>query len=138
MNKFKMGDIFVYMFLAILALTGILGMRSMVAIQDRERVVIIIVNGEEHKRIALDPNMEPMRIEIDSWGGGYNVLYISYDDVHVIDADCRDRLCIKRGSIKYPGQTIICLPNRLVIKIIGEEKQLDIDDITSLEGKIYI
>lgn len=33
------------------------------------------------------------------------------------DADCGDKTCVKTGSIKETGQSIVCLPHRLVITI---------------------
>ena len=38
----------------------------------------------------------------------------------VKDADCPDKICEKRGEIWRKGQSIVCLPNRIVIKIAGK------------------
>ncbi|MFR4337598.1 MAG: NusG domain II-containing protein [Lachnospira pectinoschiza] len=35
------------------------------------------------------------------------------------DADCPDKLCVKTGMISKTGETIVCLPHRVVVEIIG-------------------
>ena len=35
------------------------------------------------------------------------------------DADCPDKLCVKTGRISKTGETIVCLPHRVVVEIIG-------------------
>ena len=41
------------------------------------------------------------------------------------DADCPDKVCVKTGKIKKPGQTIVCLPHRTVIEITGDNADID-------------
>ena len=33
------------------------------------------------------------------------------------EADCPDHLCMKQGEISHKGETIVCLPNRVVIEV---------------------
>ena len=40
-------------------------------------------------------------------------------------ADCPDHTCVKTGKIKYAGQSIICLPNK--VAIIVREKDSGVD-----------
>ena len=35
----------------------------------------------------------------------------------MIEADCPDQTCVKKHSIKYEGETIVCLPHKVVISI---------------------
>ena len=41
------------------------------------------------------------------------------------DADCPDKVCVKTGKIKSPGQTVVCLPHRVVIEITGDNADID-------------
>lgn len=54
-----------------------------------------------------------------------NHLIIQDGEVYLDDADCPDKLCVKQGSIKHAGESIICLPNRLVVKIVGSQNTGD-------------
>ena len=37
-----------------------------------------------------------------------------------LHSGCPDKICVKTGYIKYPGQSAVCLPNRVSIHITGE------------------
>ena len=41
--------------------------------------------------------------------------------VLVRDMSCPDRICEQTGAISRQGQVILCLPNRLCIRILSEE-----------------
>ena len=58
---------------------------------------------------------------------GYNLIEIGDEKVRVIEADCPDKLDVKQGYISKPGETIVCLPNRLIIEIKGENGENEID-----------
>ena len=42
--------------------------------------------------------------------------------VSVTESDCPDGICVSTGEIDGVGQTIVCLPEGVVIKITGESK----------------
>ncbi|MDD3244152.1 MAG: NusG domain II-containing protein [Eubacteriales bacterium] len=43
----------------------------------------------------------------------------------VCASDCPDQVCVRTGWISRPGQTAVCLPNRLVVRVSGGEEALD-------------
>lgn len=53
-------------------------------------------------------------------GGGKNIVEIKSGAVSVIAADCPDKICIRRGAIKNIGETIACVPHKLLIEIAGD------------------
>ena len=42
--------------------------------------------------------------------------------VRITDADCPDRLCVNYSWLTNSSGKIVCLPNKVVIKLIGESK----------------
>lgn len=52
--------------------------------------------------------------------GGTNAIVIEGARVYMIHSDCPDHTCERTGKIKYVGQSIICLPNKLSVTIVGE------------------
>ncbi len=52
---------------------------------------------------------------------GINTVVIENHQVYVRDADCPDKRCEKQGSISKPGETIICLPHKLIIEVSDGE-----------------
>lgn len=47
----------------------------------------------------------------------YNTVEISGCEVRVTEASCKNQVCVKHGSISHTGESIVCLPNRLVVRI---------------------
>ena len=35
------------------------------------------------------------------------------------EANCPDKLCVRQGRVRYSGQVITCLPNRLTVTVEG-------------------
>ncbi len=51
---------------------------------------------------------------------GTNVVTVKDGRIAVTEADCPDHYCMERGFCAG-GTQIVCLPNRLVIKFVGEQ-----------------
>ena len=52
--------------------------------------------------------------------GGTNVLIIKDGTARLVESHCPDRTCELTGRISYVGQTIVCLPNRLSVTVMGD------------------
>lgn len=48
------------------------------------------------------------------------VLQLKDNRIGVLETGCPDQICKKTGEISRPGQSIICLPNRVVVQITGQ------------------
>ena len=83
--------------------------------------VIVEQNGRETARYALSED-RTVRIEGQ---GGYNVLVIENGEAWLSEADCPNLLCVKTGKIRYAGQSIVCLPHKLAVRIVGGASALD-------------
>lgn len=60
-------------------------------------------------------------------GDHTNTLVIRGGEASVTAASCPDHVCVKRGAIRYDGETIVCLPNRLVVTVVnGGDSGMDI------------
>ncbi len=47
-----------------------------------------------------------------------NIIHIKDGFVYMESADCPDGLCIKQGQISNTNESIICLPNKLVVRLV--------------------
>ncbi len=86
--------------------------------------VVVTVDGEVYGTYPLDTDTE-IRIGDDEH---YNILVIKDGKAEITEASCPDKLCVKQGKAEYDGQSIICLPNKVVIEIRGGE-QSDYDAV---------
>lgn len=50
-----------------------------------------------------------------------NTLLIRNGKADMTEADCPDQICVKHEPISHAGETIICLPNRVVVTITSGE-----------------
>lgn len=58
--------------------------------------------------------------------GDSNQVEIVEGTVKMKEADCKDQLCVKQAAISRNKESIICLPNQVVVEIIsGEEADYD-------------
>ena len=51
--------------------------------------------------------------------GQTNTLVIENGGARMEAADCPDQICVNHGSIRYAGESIVCLPHKLVVSIEG-------------------
>lgn len=93
-------------------------------------VILIVVlsqkssaNGET-AAVRLDGNVilemalnEDMQVPIQS-KEGYNIVQVKEGTANVIEADCRDQICVQHAGISKKGETIVCLPHKLVVEIL--------------------
>ena len=83
-----------------------------------------VVIYKEGIRTEAYPLTGELELELVS-ANGSNHLVIRDGEAYLANADCPDRLCVHMGAIKYDGQTIVCLPHKLVVAIEGGEKETD-------------
>ena len=56
---------------------------------------------------------------------GTNKVRIESDGVYMENANCPDKLCVHQGRISKTGQSIICLPNKIIVEIVGKKPDVD-------------
>lgn len=89
--------------------------------------VIISVDGTEQKRYALTEEIEE---DIQGLEEGHVHLVIHNGVADVTDASCPDQLCVSQTKVSKAGETIVCLPNRIVIKVVSDE-EAPLDAVTN-------
>ena len=53
---------------------------------------------------------------------GRNRLVIRDGEARMEEADCPDKLCVHQGRISHTNESIVCLPHRISIRIVGEDE----------------
>lgn len=90
----------------------------------KNKYVEIEVKGKLYKKLPLDNSKrEQIKVVTDL---GENVIEIENSKVRIIDADCKDKICIKDGAISKPGSVLVCLPHKVVVQIKGENTESDV------------
>ncbi len=83
--------------------------------------VSVIIDGQKKYSFDLRDNK---REEIRQ-GDQINVLRIENGQVWIESANCANQLCVRHARIQSAGDTIVCLPHRLIVKIEGGETEVD-------------
>lgn len=82
--------------------------------------VVVAVNGFEIGKYSLAVDGQY------SLNDGSNILVIENGRAKMVDANCPDKLCVKEGWVKYTGQCITCLPNKLTVTVVGGDDSVEI------------
>lgn len=84
--------------------------------------VQIWVAGELMETLDLS---EDCTYQIQGVKEGTNVLVIQDGEAWMQEASCPDGLCVNMGTIKRNGQSIICLPNQVVVEVVDQADSLE-------------
>ena len=78
--------------------------------------VSILVDGDEIMRLSLLDDTE-YRVSFAENPDFINKIVVENRTVYVSEANCKDGICREHRAISKAGDTIICLPHRLVVVI---------------------
>lgn len=82
--------------------------------------VIVRVDGVEMARYSLS---DSGKYELN---GGTNILVIEDGVAYMLEADCPDHICVSQGKVRYAGQCITCLPNKLTVTVYGTDEGVEL------------
>lgn len=111
-------------FIAALVVSGVALLIGVLLFSKEGGQVVVTVSGNEVASFSLDENRTYL---IEGKDGGTNLLIIQDGKAHMESASCPDGLCINMGRIHAAGQSIICLPNEVVVSV--EKSQPSADDV---------
>lgn len=86
--------------------------------------VVATVDGKVALRRPLAMNAT---YEVPNGDGRVNIICVENGEVYMKEANCRDGLCIRQGRMKNTAKTIVCLPNKVVVSLEGDQAQTAVD-----------
>ena len=121
-NK-KKNDLILIGVLLVVALVAYFCISFFQGANTKNGVAVVTIDDVEYGRFPLVVDTEE-RIELPD--GSYNLLVIQDGKADVTEASCPDGICVNHRAISKQGQSIVCLPNKVVVEIEnGEESDLD-------------
>ena len=103
----KKADIILFICIILCAL--ILGLGLFYANREDGEILVIKVDNKEYMRLPLD---EDKTIKLEK-----NTVIIKDGFAYMESAECPDKVCVNEGKINKKGQTVICLPQRVVLEV---------------------
>lgn len=79
-----------------------------------KKTVVIEVNGAPYATYRLEQISQPKKLKIQTAQGSQE-MEMTNEKVTIIKSTCKDGLCL--GEIENPGGMLVCLPNRIVVRM---------------------
>lgn len=120
---FRKRDLLVFLLAVLLAGAGFLQWLP----KSGTPTAVIEQNGEEVCRVKLSSISQPETLVLE---GEISVtVLLEPGQVSIIHSDCPDQICVHTGALTRPGQSAVCLPARVAVRIVGENSS-GIDGMT--------
>lgn len=117
--NFQKGDILAV--IIVLLITVCIGLAFVPFLgESQDAVVQIWQDGRLMKELPLDENRS---IEVAK--EYHNVITIKDGKVSVTESNCPGEDCVHSGWIGTVGRSIVCLPNRVEVRIVGSQDDVD-------------
>ena len=101
---------------------------------DEDRSILVDAAGEATEYpagndILSDGSSDNQDAVSEELPRDYNIIRIRSGKVSVIKADCRSQVCVDHKAISRSGESIICLPHKLVVEIVSADSENDYDTL---------
>ena len=84
------------------------------------KYALVTVDGEQVYKHSLNEDDETVILGANSGSGEQNVLAIKDGKAFVKSANCPDKICVSHRKISKTGETIVCLPHKVVVSVVEE------------------
>ncbi len=119
-RRFGKNDVIFISFLAIFCIAVCIAVYKGGAVEGSN--IVITVDGKEYGTYSL---LEEQTIVIEN-GDAKNIIEIKDGKAYMLEASCPDQLCVDQNDISYDKESIICLPNKVVLTVTSDtESELD-------------
>ncbi len=110
---FRLPDLIIILLIAAVCLTFFL-------IPKKEgRYLIIEKSGEEIRKLDLSSYKTPEKITIETTEGDL-IIEVGENYARIKSSPCKNKLCVRCGKIEKSGETVVCLPCEVSIRLSGE------------------
>ncbi|MDN6161470.1 MAG: NusG domain II-containing protein [Atopostipes sp.] len=124
----KIGDLIIIGLLVIISflpLAIFANNKSQLTDKDQQIQVVVSVDGEEIHQMELKNDHTRETFLYDNGSGHENLIVRDGDEVYIKEASCPDELCVYEGPINQVGETIVCLPHRLLVEIVSTSSAIE-------------
>lgn len=114
---FALGDLLV---VCVVLLAFACGLFALFSDRSEDNLTAVVsVRGEAYSEISLAQVAEPYDLAVE--GDEAVIIHISSEGVCFVSSDCPDKLCVNTGLLTRSGESAVCLPARVSVKLISAE-----------------
>lgn len=114
---FKKTDIII---IALVLLTAFLFALPGLIEKNKSSVAIITADNEIIAEIPLN-GAEERTLEVNG-----TKITVRNGEIFFSESVCKDKVCVKTGTLKNPGDSSACIPNKVSIYIKGQSDEFDV------------
>ena len=86
--------------------------------ESEQLTAVISISGQEVARIRLSELQEPADYTVD--GAVYPLTFrLTAEGAAVLESACPGQDCLHTGTVDKAGESIVCLPNQLILRLEG-------------------
>ncbi len=99
------------------------------ASNSNNKYIAISVDGKDYKNLEFKEKtyIYPLKTKF-----GFNKIEVAKDYVRVLEADCPNKLDVQQGKIYRANQSIVCIPNRMIIQIKSKDSRNNDDEVDAV------
>ncbi len=99
------------------------------ASNSNNKYIAISVDGKDYKNLEFKEKtyIYPLKTKF-----GFNKIEVAKDYVRVLEADCPNKLDVQQGKIYRANQSIVCIPNRMIIQIKSKDSNNNDDEVDAV------
>ncbi len=114
--------------LVLALLLGVVALCCVLLLLPKEQgtVAVIKQDGAVLAEIDLTSLTQTYTLPVEGDNGLWNRVVAQQGRICVEEASCPDQVCVHQGWISDSSVPIVCLPNKLVVEIVGEEGAFDV------------
>ncbi|MGL6106670.1 NusG domain II-containing protein, partial [Romboutsia sp.] len=56
---------------------------------------------------------------------GKNIIQVTDSNIGIIETTCKDKVCMHPEYVNKPGESLVCLPNKVMVYIKGKIEEDD-------------
>lgn len=129
-NMIRKGDILIVLLLMIGSFLplGIFSYKQAQA-NNENLQAIVQVDGETLKVFDLVDDGETESFLYQDEHGHENLIVRTGTSIQIQEANCGDQVCVRMNAIDASGETILCLPHRLLVEVVSDEPMNQSDGI---------
>ena len=124
-RKKRLHDVVLGLALLIVAMTLFVVDITKASNDDGNKTVVVSIDGKKEAEYPLNKDGTYL---IYGSHLGTNKLVIKDSEAYIEEASCPDKQCVKQGKISKVGEMLVCLPNRVVVKIVDANEEEPIID----------
>ena len=126
-NKAPKSTKFWVVLIGVILVAAVAGMLVIQSVREEGAQVVITWNGEVDGTYSL---AEDRTLVFEGENGGYNVVTIEDGFVFMAEANCPDQVCVNHKPLNQTADPIVCLPNKLEVKVIASETENQLDGVS--------